>query len=637
MIRTKTITPLNTFKVNSISQHQLSDLGLIRTKLGQLDIPKEEKDSTTSTISTIKLMEQNKKKKKKSQFAMQEFLQNIKKKILKDKSKNLNNITQNQKLSPTLVQPLTTEEKESQSYWRKFIIKNLQNSSLLTKIDYVDLLTNSLNNSVNLTKLQLKSYRNKIIELPQLQKNMKWRKICYRLSTILQQKIMEKDLQEIKKDERKLKNQKKAKEIQKKTKVKKPEADGSISIRVYPTKQQQALYLKLLKYTVVIYNEILKEIKIYHEEHKEHKKDKDKKDKCKICKGNIMPTIKYIRDKCISNTCEWITRLKKEQSIHLKMFEETCFDFRDNIAVICVNNYNSNLAKGGKFEVKPKDWNISKRNNMSITILAKYWNNKRGWWSKLWNPSMISKDKRGKLPKELNYMSKLIRTGTNKYYINIPTGNNMKKFQSPKEDKTIVIDPGFRTLYTGLDVEENKILEICPEYMKKIMVLIERSRMLQKEIYSKNKYGDFVNNHRKRQKLTKWWKLTLEKIENTKDNIHKHIAKFLCENYNYIIVPKLKLMSSKKIRSNIKDMCKYTRHCGLVDRINMKSKQYTNCHLFEADEHFTSKVCSSCGNINYKLGGSKIFNCSYCSCIMDRDHNSTRNILMKFIFDNSPK
>lgn len=47
------------------------------------------------------------------------------------------------------------------------------------------------------------------------------------------------------------------------------------------------------------------------------------------------------------------------------------------------------------------------------------------------------------------------------------------------------------------------------------------------------------------------------------------------------------------------------------------------------NEAYTSKTCSSCGQINESLGSSKTFNCHRCGCSIDRDVNASKNILMK--------
>ena len=53
------------------------------------------------------------------------------------------------------------------------------------------------------------------------------------------------------------------------------------------------------------------------------------------------------------------------------------------------------------------------------------------------------------------------------------------------------------------------------------------------------------------------------------------------------------------------------------------------CNLYIVDESFTSKTCGRCGELNNELKGSKIFKCSKCNLLIDRDCNGARNILLK--------
>ena len=48
-------------------------------------------------------------------------------------------------------------------------------------------------------------------------------------------------------------------------------------------------------------------------------------------------------------------------------------------------------------------------------------------------------------------------------------------------------------------------------------------------------------------------------------------------------------------------------------------------------EEYTSKTCGSCGYIHKKLGGSKVFSCPQCKTKLDRDINSARNILLRYL------
>ena len=61
----------------------------------------------------------------------------------------------------------------------------------------------------------------------------------------------------------------------------------------------------------------------------------------------------------------------------------------------------------------------------------------------------------------------------------------------------------------------------------------------------------------------------------------------------------------------------------MLDTVNVKT------HI--VNEAYTSKTCSSCGEIKYNLGSSKTFHCCQCGMIMDRDFNGARNIYLKYM------
>ena len=51
--------------------------------------------------------------------------------------------------------------------------------------------------------------------------------------------------------------------------------------------------------------------------------------------------------------------------------------------------------------------------------------------------------------------------------------------------------------------------------------------------------------------------------------------------------------------------------------------------MIECSEEYTSKTCGGCGRLNHSLGSKKVFECSHCKIVMDRDINAARNIFIK--------
>ena len=77
------------------------------------------------------------------------------------------------------------------------------------------------------------------------------------------------------------------------------------------------------------------------------------------------------------------------------------------------------------------------------------------------------------------------------------------------------------------------------------------------------------------------------------------------------------------------------RHCQFVDRLKAKSRVYKGCNVKEVTEEFTSKTCSSCGNLNETLGKNTIFQCATCDIRIGRDINAAKNIMLKYMSESN--
>jgi putative transposase len=49
------------------------------------------------------------------------------------------------------------------------------------------------------------------------------------------------------------------------------------------------------------------------------------------------------------------------------------------------------------------------------------------------------------------------------------------------------------------------------------------------------------------------------------------------------------------------------------------------------DERDTSKTCSGCGHLQNMPLWKRVYRCPSCGLVMDRDENSARNILKRFL------
>ena len=119
------------------------------------------------------------------------------------------------------------------------------------------------------------------------------------------------------------------------------------------------------------------------------------------------------------------------------------------------------------------------------------------------------------------------------------------------------------------------------------------------------------------------------------NDTHWKIINYLTNTYKTIIIGK---WSTKSIISNDSSIFN-----GLDKRIiqnlsfysfleKLKYKCLTeNVNLNIIDEHYTSKMCTSCRNLKKDLRGNKIYNCTTCNISINRNYNGSRNIFLKSI------
>jgi putative transposase len=127
------------------------------------------------------------------------------------------------------------------------------------------------------------------------------------------------------------------------------------------------------------------------------------------------------------------------------------------------------------------------------------------------------------------------------------------------------------------------------------------------------------------------------KVKNQIKDAHHKISKFLCENYYAILLPDFK--SSEMVQTGKRNIQNETvrkmltwSHYKFKHIILAKAKRYGL--IVPCSEHYTSKTCSECGNIDHKLRASNIYHCKCCASIMDRDlNNAAKNILLKFVIE----
>lgn len=234
----------------------------------------------------------------------------------------------------------------------------------------------------------------------------------------------------------------------------------------------------------------------------------------------------------------------------------------------------------------------------------------------------------------LNFMKTIDKTADNSCVKNLNREINLNKrklnnkriydneesyqMKQPKHTDILSIDPGIRTFITG--ISNDHIKEIGTN-----MSGIIKTKLIRLDSIANNK-------NLNKQKQNKLLLRTRFKLKNTIDDYHWKIINHLMDNYRHILIGNF---STKEMGEGIQ--LKMTKRIGNSMRFYVfKNRLQYKCYLngikyTEIDEYCTSKCCSACGNYKSNLGQNKIYNCTKCGLVIDRDVNAAVNILIKGI------
>lgn len=295
------------------------------------------------------------------------------------------------------------------------------------------------------------------------------------------------------------------------------------------------------------------------------------------------------------------------------------------------------LAKG---EVVPhSEWGYrtKKDKQQSFYIRKRDWVRKRGVYTTLLGQSGKSLRAAEPLPCILPSDARLVRTRLGEYYLCFTEPIVIRdENQAPDGDRHSVIslDPGVRTFMTGYSPDglvmewgksdTTRIHRLCHQYDK----LQSRASPLKRQT------GRDVR--RRRYRMRRAGLQIQKKIRHLIDELHRKLALWLCENYRVIVLPEFGTQNmvkrlNRRIRSETaRAMCAWG-HYRFRMHLLQKARCFPWVQVEITTEEFTSKTCTRCGTLNDKLGGSKLFRCSACDLLMDRDMNGARNILLKHL------
>lgn len=213
----------------------------------------------------------------------------------------------------------------------------------------------------------------------------------------------------------------------------------------------------------------------------------------------------------------------------------------------------------------------------------------------------------------------------NKYWY-LSVGIEVNLTEDVLSDEVIGIDLGIKNhIYTSNDISEPNI-----NHTRQVKLLERRKKILQRRIsrkYELNKQGKRYIKTNNIKRLEQQLRIIERRLKNIReDNLHRICNKVIRCYPKRIMLEDLNvsgMLKNKHLAKSIQEQLFYRTRMLLTEKAK-------NCFIevgVVARFYPSSKMCSCCGHINKQLKLSdRIFECSNCGLIIDRDYNASLNI-----------
>jgi putative transposase len=247
------------------------------------------------------------------------------------------------------------------------------------------------------------------------------------------------------------------------------------------------------------------------------------------------------------------------------------------------------------------------------------------------------------------YDCRLIKTKVGQFYLAVPTvliPNELdNRIQGP--ERVLSLDPGVRSFMTGYS-PLGMTVEWGPGLLPSLSPL-KQKRKTRKKRRKKTPKTNFETllykadqllseaskktiNAKKRRGLKLASQRLRDKARNKTKDLHRKCAKWMCENFDVIFLPKFQSQQmvarkNRKIGSKTVRSMMTWRHYSFQQHLLHKSKEYPWVRVIVCTEEYTSQTCTRCGHV-HKVGGAKTVHCPQCHLTMDRDDRGARNVYL---------
>lgn len=201
------------------------------------------------------------------------------------------------------------------------------------------------------------------------------------------------------------------------------------------------------------------------------------------------------------------------------------------------------------------------------------------------------------------------------YYFSVVIESDITILSATKTEP-IGIDLGIRTLMTLSDGREYSI-----DY-EPIKHLIRRKHLISKKLGRAYQKETKSNNTKKLEKELLQVNKKISNYQNTA--IYKMISDIVSANPEYVAMENLSLSNMVK-NKNLSKSLNEAKFRFIRDQMEYKCKVYGIPFYLVGSKFPSTKKCSCCGERNDPKT-SKVYKCSYCGTVIDRDLNASINI-----------
>ena len=592
--------------LESVERH--SSFGRIITKSIVLE-PKEDTEDTVGN-KPLNIEEEQMSPKLEPNMLIPEYQPVHKKKIWRDKSNSLETTTLITK--SLLILDQASKEKVSTPFWNMHKEEMSNKLWLPTKIDSVDLDSNSLKRSFKCAQ-EVKSWFSIRQMIPHNKNSLM---TSFRLSQYSLPESMDSEVDQLKR--------KSKKSIKETPKLK------TLKIRLFPTKDEETQLSLLFDQSRWYYNTMVKAMSILFSNEELQSQNKfsyqDLRDKVmkKVSytedteKDKITQYFTFDSERNKEPIPEWWTKEGKS-TIHSRVYRGSVKKYTQNINS-AISNYKAGNIKTFNlgFRSRKKDNEFANFEDKSFPAFIK--RIKSHYWFR-------TKDRERKHTSFNDIFNSTTQKGLeiiydkvkNQYYLHYPVEQtffpeddlrieNQDSYINHNE-RIIALDPGIRKFLVGYDPSGKALV-----FGKEAKYLI----------------GEYLDENDRLQSQCKRQKQNNLKQRNLIQEMHWKIVNYLVKNYDVILYPDFRIqqmISGRQLSRRTKRFMTSFMFYQFKEKLKYKCKMY-NKKLIIVDESYTSKTCTNCGVLN-DTKGKEHLSCNSCNLRVDRDIAGARNIYIK--------